>query len=361
MKAGIKNILVALAILMIGAAPVYAEDKKTEDAPAEEKADAEKPAEETAGSDEKKEDDKSYRFAPDFCDFEVTLPETPVIMKKCIPDSGCFDVNSYTMVYDLQTTVDISVTCNPSTPEAYERYNEAVMKAALAGMVENKSLSTHEVRFDEMKEEKVKSAALTGTGVTGRQEKIYTAQLWIGPNSVFTIQAELIGGAHEKADKSFSDILSSIKSKKGKQIPRPKKTVIPKQNYQYLRGKRPYLFHHGKESVAAVRRQVVRKAKLGKFILDVHRGNFVRRFAFIGGQHDKNEALGDFSIGIRMEMEAARAIFLIIEPNFGHAALHFGGVRFQRVFHRRHLIPEINQILVPPFPVIEEREILNQL
>lgn len=221
MRISTKTIFYVLALMMVCSVPAYAEDKKTEEQPAEEA---------PAKTEAKKEDDKSFRYAPDFCDFEVTFPETPATMKKCLPDNDCFDVSSYTMVYDLQTTVDVSVTCNPSTPEAFESYNQAVMKAALAGMVESKNLSSHEVRFDEIKEENVKSAAITGTGSTGRQEKIYTAQLWIGPNSVFTIQAELIGSAHEKADKSFGEILSSIKTKEGKQIPRPKKTVIPQQN-----------------------------------------------------------------------------------------------------------------------------------
>lgn len=181
------KVLLALIILISGIAPVYAEEAKAEGSEAESKAGAEPSPDAAAKTDKKKEDDKSYRFAPDFCDFEVTLPEEPAIMKKCLPDNDCFDVSSYTMVYDLQTTVDVSVTCNPSTPDAYENYNQAVMKAALAGMVESKNLSSHEMRFDESKEDNIKSAAITGTGTTGRQEKIYTAQLWIGPNSVFTI------------------------------------------------------------------------------------------------------------------------------------------------------------------------------
>lgn len=157
-------------------------------------------------------------FAPDFCDFEITFPEKPAIAKKCIPDSGCYDVYSYTMVYDLQTTVDISASCNPSTPAAYKRYNESVMKAALSGMVESKNLTSHETRFQES--ENVKSGSLTGIGTSGQREKIYSAQLWVGPNSIFTIQAELIGEAHDKADASFRDILQSIKTKPGKQLPK---------------------------------------------------------------------------------------------------------------------------------------------
>ncbi len=170
------------------------------------------------------------RFAPDFCDFEITFPERPLTAQKCVPGAKCFSVNSYTMVYDLQTTVDVSVTCNPSTKEAYKQYTEGVMKAALAGMVENRNLSGHDLNVEE--KDGIKSAAITGVGMTGAQEKIYSAQVWVGPHSVFTVQAELIGGAHEKADKAFRDILASIKTKQGKAIPRPVKIPAPKQNNQ---------------------------------------------------------------------------------------------------------------------------------
>jgi hypothetical protein len=170
------------------------------------------------------------RFAPDFCDFEITFPERPLTAQKCVPGAGCYTVNSYTMVYDLQTTVDISVTCNPSTKAAYDQYTEGVMRAALAGMVESRNITGHDLNVEE--KDGVKSAALTGVGTTGAQEKIYSAQLWIGPNSVFTVQAELIGDAHEKADAQFRDILASIKSKQGKQMERPKTPATPKQNNQ---------------------------------------------------------------------------------------------------------------------------------
>jgi hypothetical protein len=214
--------LATVGMTVILTSPSLAAEDKKED----------KPAVEEAKPEEKKSEPNPARFAPDFCDFEITFPEAPTIAQKCLPGGGCYDVNSYTMVYDLQTTVDVTVTCNPSTPAAYEKYNEGVMRAALAGMVENRDLTSHEVRFQQLDKEKAKNAALTGAGMTGRQEKIYSGQLWIGQNSVFTVQAELVGGAHEKADKSFRDILASIKTKEGKQLPKPEKAVIPKQNNQ---------------------------------------------------------------------------------------------------------------------------------
>lgn len=154
----------------------------------------------------------SARFAPDFCDFEVTFPEPPTRAKKCIPDQSCYDVYSYTMVYDLRTTVDISVNCTPSTPETYKRYDEKVMRTALAGLASGKNLSEKTMRFQQL--EGARTASLAGTGVSGTEDKIYTAQIWAGPHSVFTVQAELIGAAHPEADKSFSKILSSIGLKK---------------------------------------------------------------------------------------------------------------------------------------------------
>jgi hypothetical protein len=220
-----KLIFSAFVLLSFLPLPAFAQEKKEEAA-------TEK-TEETAApkTEEKKPADNPGRYAPDFCDFEITFPEAPAVMKKCIPGADCYDLHSYTMVYDLQTTVDVSAVCNPSTPANYKRYTEGVMKAALAGMVEDRNLTEHQVKFTQ--EENVRSAALTGVGITGSQNKIYTGQLWIGQNSVFTVQAELIGGEHAQADKVFSEILQSIKIKPGKQLPKkPKASSIPSGNQQ---------------------------------------------------------------------------------------------------------------------------------
>lgn len=225
MRVHITIFLVILLSFTTFAQGAFAENAKEskEEKPADEKSANEKPVEKT------KEPEKEIkgRFAPDFCDFEMTFPEAPLAREQCLPSGECYTLNSYTMVYDLQTTVDITVNCTPSTPENYPQYTKGVMKAALWGMIEERNLETHDINFSE--EGKFKSASLTGTGKTGAQDKIYTAQMWIGPNSVFTVQAELIGGAHDEADKSFSEILKSLKTKEGKQVVREKKIPIPNQ------------------------------------------------------------------------------------------------------------------------------------
>lgn len=232
-----KTLLLALIPLLFVTAPVHAEQKKIEITIDEDgdvearKVDQKEEAKKEESKDADKNGKEDFRFAPDFCDFEITFPEAPAVARKCVSEDQCFDVQSYTMVYDLQTTVDVTATCDPSTPENYKRYSDQVLKAALYGMIDNRNLKTHTLNFKQL--ETVKNATLTGEGITGSQEKIYSGQLWIGPNSVFTIQAELVGGAHEAADTSFGTILSSIKVKEGKQLPRPKKSAtVPKQNNQ---------------------------------------------------------------------------------------------------------------------------------
>ncbi len=233
-------IAASLTLLAMTVPCIAAEEKKAEpikeeaakEAPKAEEAEEAKKDDADSEDEKDKEDEedkeekpvvKSSTFGPDFCDFEITFPEPPMNSKKCVGEDECYDVQSYTMVYDLSTTVDVTVTCNPSTPTNYNRYSENVMKAAMAGMIVERNLSDHEAQFEQY--ETTKNASITGTGKTGAQDKIYVGQLWVGQNSIFTVQAELVGDEHEVADKSFRDVLASIKEKPGKQLP---KKVKPK-------------------------------------------------------------------------------------------------------------------------------------
>jgi hypothetical protein len=229
MKKRLPALLIPLWLLTV---PAHAADEKKKDEAKEEAAREDEADDEEAEEQEPSDliplaDGKSYRYAPDYCDFEITFPEKPQIMEKCIPGDECFTLYSYTMVYDLQTTVDVSVTCNPSSEANYERYTQNVVKAALAGMVDEKKLEEHSIRYDQ--QENYRSGGISGSGKTGQQDKIYTGQLWVGKNSVFTVQAELIGGEHVVADESFGIILSSIQYKGGKQVPqKPAPSSTPK-------------------------------------------------------------------------------------------------------------------------------------
>ncbi|NCO03013.1 MAG: hypothetical protein GW903_02340 [Alphaproteobacteria bacterium] len=158
-------------------------------------------------------EDTSYRFAPDTCDFEITFPEEPYTSRRCPEGTGkCYQLKGYTMVYDMRTTIDVSVTCVPSNPQSYERYTEPVMRAALKGMAPRAQIDSFDINFVDL--ETHRHASLNGQGGNGSQAKIYSAQLWSGQNSLMTVEAKLVGQSHPQADAVFSEILKSLHEKK---------------------------------------------------------------------------------------------------------------------------------------------------
>lgn len=206
----IASLLTLLAMTTLLFVPTaYAEDKKERP-----EATAEEVVNDTVEATKEEEiiEDPSVRYAPDYCDFEITFPDDPYTSKRCPEGTGkCYDLTGYTMVYDLSTTVEVSVTCIPSSPANYNRYNDRVIKAALNGMVERAGVTNFNINTKEYDD--MRQGSLIGTGKYGRQKRVYNAQLWIGQNSVFTVEAKLTGRSHREADTVFGNILDSIKVK----------------------------------------------------------------------------------------------------------------------------------------------------
>ncbi len=154
----------------------------------------------------------AVKYAPEICEFQMVFPGQPHKSKRC-PNGpqNCTDFTSYTMVYDVTTTIEVSVTCVLSTPKQYKSYTEPVIATALKGMVERGNISEHEINTNE--DGDVRQGSLLGTAKRGKQHSIYNAQLWIGQNSVMTVESRLTGPEHPEADTIFGEILSSIKKK----------------------------------------------------------------------------------------------------------------------------------------------------
>lgn len=202
-------ILTFLAFILVF--PAYAEEEtKTIDDIVEEVIEEKEP-----------EADPSSRYAPDHCDFEVTFPEEPYTAKRCPQGAKkCYDMTSYSMVYNAGTTVDFNITCVPSKPENYGRYNDRVLKSALLGMVQRSQVDDYEVNTEE--QEDMRYGSLIGEARSGNQERIYNAQIWVGQNSVMTIEAKLIGRKHHEADAVFADVLKSVKRKEAEKAVKEK-------------------------------------------------------------------------------------------------------------------------------------------
>ena len=149
-------------------------------------------------------------YAPDYCEFKVAFPEEPYKTRRCDSETQtkCVDQISFTQFFDMASTVNFRVMCSPLSEGVVKEYDEEVMKATLRALTKQNVDMEHNIGYREG--DNYKQAALVGEGTSGRTPMIYIAQMWLGEHSSFTVEAELIGNAHDEADVLFRDILRSI-------------------------------------------------------------------------------------------------------------------------------------------------------
>jgi hypothetical protein len=148
-------------------------------------------------------------YAPEFCGFEVTFPDSPSSTRKCDENGGkCYDLVRYTKTFGLDASVNFQIICNPVDEAVYNRYSAEVMEATLKAMTDKSVIKTFET--DSRDDNGYKQSNLIGEGLKGVTPTLFIAQLWIDKQSAFSVEAELMGEAHEEADQLFSDILKSI-------------------------------------------------------------------------------------------------------------------------------------------------------
>lgn len=148
---------------------------------------------------------------PEFCEFTVDFPEAPMISRRCDDAGGtsCYTAASFTRVYDLDTSVSVRVSCNQADPGMTDRYTEEVMKKTLESMARNKPVKNY--TLNATTRDWGKAATLFGEGTKGVSTTLYVAQIWVGKDSVFTVEGELSGNVHDESDALFSGILKSIR------------------------------------------------------------------------------------------------------------------------------------------------------
>ena len=156
---------------------------------------------------------EDYIYAPENCAFTMTFPSEPYISRHCNPldPKDCQRVTSYTKVFDMNTSVNFSVTCNPLEEAMFERYTTPVMETALSAMASAKDVNEYETGSQEL--DGIKQSVLMGTGRTGSSDKLYVSQIWISPNSLMTLESELIGDPTEEQEDHFARILRSVQVK----------------------------------------------------------------------------------------------------------------------------------------------------
>jgi len=166
-------------------------------------------AEDTIVGEKQKLSEKTY--SPEYCAFTVTFPEEPFMIKRCESASpeSCYNLISFTKVFDnMDATIKVQIICNPSTKEMYDKLDREAMRTTVQSMVRGEQVTPIDVNVRE--EEEYRQAGLLGKGVVGLKESIFISQLWSSPNSLMSVEAELIGQPLEQADTQFAAILKSI-------------------------------------------------------------------------------------------------------------------------------------------------------
>ena len=201
-----KTKLLLIAALSLLILPAHAqEDKKAEEAPA--------PAakEKTTLKQLVLEFPIAFRYQPEYCDFTAAFPEEPIVSQQCEKEgdeSTCYELVSYTKVFEMSSTVSVNIVCNPVTPEMYEYFSTEVMENTVREMTKESVVETFNVSSSE--KENYRLTGLVGQGKKGLHDTLFIAQLWLSENSIMSVEAEISGQKHSAADELFAGILNHV-------------------------------------------------------------------------------------------------------------------------------------------------------
>ena len=166
---------------------------------------------------------KNYTYSPEHCAFTITFPEKPVIEESCDAsplakqsqkaDNGknCHEVVSFNKVFSADSSLHIRASCSSGNKEQFDRYSGADMKGALEKLLVTDDVSEHKTTFDTLSNASVKRAGFLGYGKRKETPATIIGQLWLSPDSLFTLQVEMTGARDKKADAMLASILRSLK------------------------------------------------------------------------------------------------------------------------------------------------------
>lgn len=152
----------------------------------------------------------STLYSPEYCQFMAQFPEEPYRTHKCEGNEQetCYDLVSYTKVFELSSTVSVSIICNPATPAMYEHFTTETMEKTVRAMTQTSVIEAFKVQTKQA--DGYRLASLLGKGRKGLDESIYIAQLWVAENSIMSVEAELSGGERDDANQLFAELLRNI-------------------------------------------------------------------------------------------------------------------------------------------------------
>ncbi len=150
-------------------------------------------------------------YSPDYCQFTATFPSEPYMTRQCEDPNNqetCFNLISYTQVFDLDTTVRFEIICNPATPAMFEQFTTDVMENTVTAMVKDTVIETYNISSNQ--QEEYRHTGLVGLAKKGLDESLLITQLWVADQSIMSVEAEISGAQRDDADQLFADVLNTI-------------------------------------------------------------------------------------------------------------------------------------------------------
>ncbi|MFA7275997.1 MAG: hypothetical protein WC043_04275 [Pseudobdellovibrionaceae bacterium] len=152
---------------------------------------------------------EDFVYAPQDCEMQVTFPEKPFFQTKCTQAGDkeiCSEIVNFTKVIDATASTNIRVSCYKGDADELKNYSPEVMKETLKQMtLQSLNVEPQDVRASE--EGGFKKALSLAIASRNDIPVIYTAQIWIGKTSIFTIESEMLGPQNEEVEKAFATIL----------------------------------------------------------------------------------------------------------------------------------------------------------
>ncbi len=156
-----------------------------------------------------------YLWAPDDCEFQMTFPGEPHAIRRChnkMPDK-CMEMTGYTEVFELDATVNIYVSCNPSEISLRKDFTPDLLRTTLLARPNADLLEVYDISQSDTPDALIGALFGAGESPNGNDQMVYIAQLWVGNSSLLTLEAELIGTQSDDVDKAFANILATLKPK----------------------------------------------------------------------------------------------------------------------------------------------------
>lgn len=156
-------------------------------------------------------------YNSDFCDFYAEFPDQVELSRKCVPSNDnkteiCGEIIRFVKNFNNGSSIDVKLSCNKIDKETYDRFSKDEILFTLESLIRaNDKIKNYGMSYSDFMVSK--RAYSLASGEVGLSQMINILYLWVGENSLMSMDAKLIGKGSDEADNFFAEITKSVKNK----------------------------------------------------------------------------------------------------------------------------------------------------